>query len=66
MLNEKHLHRYQLAAIDHVIDNTHSALLMQMGLGKTSSTLTAINRLIYDHLDISKVLVIAPRRVSNG
>jgi SNF2 family DNA or RNA helicase len=35
-------------------------------LGKTTTTLTAINRLIYDHLDISKVLVIAPRRVAES
>jgi len=66
MLNETNLHGYQHTGVDHIIDNTHSALLLEMGLGKTTTTLTAINRLIYDNLDISKVLVIAPRRVAES
>jgi len=37
-----------------------------MGLGKTIITLTAINDLIYDHLEISKVLIIAPLRVAQA
>lgn len=36
-----------------------------MGLGKTVSTLTAINELMYDRFEISKVLVIAPKRVAD-
>lgn len=38
---------------------------MEMGLGKTVSTLTAINELIYDRFEVQKVLVIAPYRVAD-
>jgi SNF2 family DNA or RNA helicase len=37
-----------------------------MGLGKTVSTLTAINRLIFEEVEVSKVLVIAPKRVAES
>jgi len=39
-------------------------LLLDMGLGKTVSTLTAIDILMYDYFAVSKVLVIAPKRVA--
>ncbi len=66
MLNESNLHQYQTHCIDHVINNPYSALLIDMGLGKTVSTLTAINRLIYEELEIDRVLVIAPKRVAES
>lgn len=37
-----------------------------MGLGKTVSTLTAINTLMYDYCEIGRVLVIAPKRVTES
>ena len=37
-----------------------------MGLGKTSITLTAIEQLIYDSFEVSKVLVVAPLRVARN
>lgn len=65
-MTKKDLHNYQLTAIDHVLDNTHAGLILDMGLGKTVSTLTAIKLLIYDYLDISTVLVIAPKWVAEN
>jgi SNF2 family DNA or RNA helicase len=56
-------HRYQRFATEFIEDNPVSAILLSMGLGKTVITLTAINDLLYDSFEISKVLVIAPLRV---
>ena len=55
---------YQKQAINHILDNPYSGLFLDMGLGKTVTTLTAINDLLYDYFDISKVLIIAPLRVA--
>lgn len=57
-------HNYQIKAIDHIKENPVSAVFLDMGLGKTVITLTAINDLIYDSFEVSKVLVIAPLRVA--
>jgi SNF2 family DNA or RNA helicase len=59
-------HNYQIAAIEHVINNPCSGLFMEMGLGKSVTTLTAIDRLINDYMEVSKVLVIAPKRVAES
>lgn len=63
MLERKQMHDYQNRAVDHIINNECSALFLQMGLGKTVSTLTAIKELI-DSCIISNVLIIAPKRVA--
>lgn len=55
---------YQDHATEHIIQNTGNGLFLEMGLGKTVSTLTAVDRLIYDYLEVNKVLVIAPKRVA--
>lgn len=65
-MNESNLHEYQHTAVQHILDNTHCALFLEMGLGKTISTLTAIKKLMYDELDISSALVIAPKRVADS
>ena len=57
-------HSYQQYAISYIKDNPVAAVLLDMGLGKTSITLTAINDLIYDSFEVQKVLVIAPLRVA--
>lgn len=57
-------HPYQEYTIRKTIDNNNIGLLLDMGLGKTVCTLTAISELMYDYFDISKVLVIAPLRVA--
>ena len=46
-MTENDLHQYQLQAVDHIISHTHCALFLDMGLGKTVSTLTAINELMF-------------------
>lgn len=57
-------HDYQQYAIDFIKDNEVAAILLDMGLGKTVITLTALNDLIFDSFEIRKVLVIAPLRVA--
>lgn len=58
-------HDYQKYSIDFIENNPVAALLLSCGLGKTSITLTAINDLMFDSFDVSKVLVICPIRVAN-
>lgn len=57
-------HSYQKYSIDKIIDNKKYGLFLEMGTGKTVSTLTAISDLIYDYIEVNKVLVIAPKRVA--
>lgn len=55
---------YQKYAIDKIIRNKAVALLLDMGMGKTAITLTAIKALRYDYFDVQRVLVIAPKHVA--
>jgi len=57
-------HPYQDFATEHIIENPEAGLLLGMGLGKTVSTLTAVDRLMNDYIEVNKVLVIAPKRVA--
>lgn len=57
-------HDYQRYAAEFIITHPVSALLLDMGLGKTSITLTAINNLLFDSFEVHKVLVVAPLRVA--
>lgn len=57
-------HDYQRYATEFILSHPIAAVILQMGLGKTVSTLDAINRLMYDSFEVSKVLVIAPLRVA--
>lgn len=59
-------HTYQDHATQHIIDNPASGLFLEMGLGKTVATLTAIDRLMHDELSVSRVLVIAPKMVAEN
>ena len=59
-------HKYQQYAIEHIEKNKISALFLDMGLGKTSITLTAVNELLFDSFEVRKVLVIAPLRVARN
>jgi len=65
MLAKNKLHNYQHRAVNHILDIPKSALFLDMGLGKTVSTLTAIEDLMYNSFDVGKVLIIAPLRVCN-
>lgn len=57
-------HDYQRYAAEFIITHPVAALLLDMGLGKTSITLTAIKDLLFDSFEIHKVLVVAPLRVA--
>mgnify|MGYP001516065929 FL=1 len=57
-------HDYQRYAAEFIISHPVAALLLDMGLGKTSITLTAINDLLFDRFEVHKVLVVAPLRVA--
>lgn len=57
-------HKYQEYAKERIIDTPAIGLFLEMGLGKTVITLTAIDELLYDRFDAIKVLIIAPLRVA--
>ena len=57
-------HDYQKRAIETILTLPRCGLFLDMGLGKTVITLTAVYALLYDRLEIDKVLVIAPLRVA--
>lgn len=59
-------HPYQSVAIKQILAHTHYGLLLDMGLGKTVSTLMAIESLIYDRLEVKRVLLIAPKKVAES
>lgn len=59
-------HSYQQYAVNFILEHPIAAVILEMGLGKTSITLTAIEQLIYDRFEISKVLVVAPLRVARN
>ena len=59
-------HTYQREATAKILDTNRTGLFLDMGLGKTVITLTAINELMYSRFDINKVLVIAPLRVAEA
>lgn len=65
-MNEKDLHVYQNRTVSHILDNPHCGIFLDMGLGKTVSSLTAVNILLYQELEIANVLVVAPKRVAES
>lgn len=58
-------HQYQEHATERIIECPAILLFLEMGLGKTVSTLTAVDRLLNDYFEVNKVLVIAPLRVAD-
>lgn len=59
-------HEYQQYAIEYIKTHPVSAVLLDMGLGKTSITLTALQDLLFDSFEAHKVLIIAPLRVARN
>jgi SNF2 family DNA or RNA helicase len=57
-------HEYQSYATEFIITHPVCALMLDMGLGKTVISLTALWLLLYDYFTVGKVLVIAPKRVA--
>lgn len=60
------LHPYQWKAVEWIFHKPKCGLFLDMGLGKTVSTLTAIHRLIFQECEVNKVLIIAPKRVTES
>nr|UWD65274.1 MAG: U3 small nucleolar RNA-associated SSU processome protein 25 [Bacteriophage sp.] len=63
MLKKEQLHDYQVKAVDMIVNNFNCGLFLDCGLGKTVSTLTAIQELREIGF-IDKVLIIAPKKVA--
>ena len=59
-------HAYQQHCIDRILEVNKLGLFLDMGLGKTVTTLTAIKELKYHRFAVRKVLVIAPKKVAEG
>lgn len=58
-------YEYQKTAMRWIMEKPHCGLFLDMGLGKTVSTLTALQELI-DDCEISRVLVVAPKKVAEA
>ena len=59
-------HEYQRFATEYIEAHPVAAVLLDMGLGKTSITLTALNNLLFDSFKVRRILVIAPLRVARN
>ncbi|GFI44209.1 RNA polymerase-associated protein RapA [Lachnospiraceae bacterium] len=59
-------HAYQQHCINKIIEIKKLGLFLDMGLGKTVTTLTAVKELMYNRFQVRKVLVIAPKKVAEG
>lgn len=66
MLTRDNLHTYQKACVKHIVEHPYCGVFLDLGLGKTVSTLTAIDLLMFDYCEINSVLVIAPKRVAES
>lgn len=63
MRKQSDLRPYQLKAIDYILDKKRCGLALDMGLGKTISSLTAFAKI--HNIDVKHILVIAPLKVAN-
>lgn len=63
-MNENNLHEYQRYGVDFIMGHPFCGLFLDCGLGKTVTTLTAINNLMYKELEVRSCLIIAPKRVA--
>ena len=59
-------HEYQRYATEYIETHPVAAVFLDMGLGKTSITLTALNNLLFDSFEVRRILVIAPLRVARN
>lgn len=63
-------HSYQAYCIDRIVNmpvpGPGLGMFLDMGLGKTSITLTAVNELKYNRFAVGRVLVIAPKKVAEA
>ena len=59
-------HDYQAYASEFILDHPACCLMLDLGLGKTVITLTALWELLLDRFEVGRVLIIAPKRVASG
>lgn len=59
-------HEYQQYCVDKLIETPNIGLFLDMGLGKTVITLTALHELKYHRFCIKKTLIIAPKKVAEA
>lgn len=65
-MKREQLHEYQQYCVSFVKDHPESLLILEMGLGKTAVSLTAILDLMFDRFEVGKVLIVAPLRVAKN
>ena len=65
-MKREQLHEYQEHCVSFVEEHPEALLILEMGLGKTAVSLTAIMDLMFDRFEVGKVLVIAPLRVARN
>ena len=59
-------HEYQRFCIDRIVATRRVGLFLDMGLGKTVISLTAVRILKYERFAANRILVIAPKKVAEG
>jgi len=59
-------HAYQEYCVKKILEIKKLGLFLDMGLGKTVTTLTAVRELKYNRFQVKKVLVVAPKKVAEG
>lgn len=57
-------HNYQKYAVEYIKSHPVASILLDMGLGKTVISLTAMADLLFDSFEVHKILVIGPLRVA--
>ena len=57
-------HDYQRHCIERILEVKKIGLFLDMGLGKTVTTLTAVKELKYNRFQVRRILVIAPKKVA--
>lgn len=66
MRTKEQMYKYQRFVSDHIMKHPFCGVFIDMGMGKTVSTLDACNQLIFEEVEIEKVLVVATKRVAES
>lgn len=66
MRSREEMFNFQEFTVDHIVSNPYCGAFLDMGCGKTVSTLTAIDRLMYQEVEVDRVLVVATKRVAES
>lgn len=66
MRRKEDMFPYQRYTSDRIVKNPFSGVFIDMGMGKTVSTLDACNQLIFEEVEVEKVLVVATKRVAES